>query len=81
MPPAPSSSMIWYLLAKVDPVGNSFLGVSQVFVREPKAFSGEGSLSAHFPQNWEPSGLENWHFGHLMGKMTPVKRFYYAEKE
>jgi len=73
--------MIWYLLAKVDPVGNSFLGVSQVSVREPKAFSGEERLVPHLPQIRVPSGLENWHFGHWMGKLTPLYVYIVQRKD
>jgi len=34
MPPLPSSSMIWYLPAKIEPVFNSSVGVSRVLVGE-----------------------------------------------
>ena len=57
MPPFPSSSIIWYLPAKVEPVVNSSVGVSSVFVGDEGISSDEGRGVAHSPQNFLVSGL------------------------
>ncbi|MBA7684733.1 hypothetical protein ES703_93141 [subsurface metagenome] len=64
MPPLPSSSIIWYLPAKVEPVVNSSVGVSRVFVAEIS--SGQGRGVAHSLQNLESEGFSELHLGHFI---------------
>jgi hypothetical protein len=56
--------MIWYRLAKVEPVVSSFFDVSAVLVMSISLV--DGSFVPHFPQKEVASGFSAPHLGHWM---------------
>jgi hypothetical protein len=67
--------MIWYLVAKVEPVVSSSFGASIVFVgseicsdfgEAPRTDWSEGSCVPHLLQNWLSVGFSELHLGHFM---------------
>jgi hypothetical protein len=69
------------LLANVDPLENSFLGVSMVLLIESSMSSGVGSRVAHLLQKMVSVGLKNWHFGHWMDNMPPLNAYIAQKKD